>query len=140
MYVLLEYTRYFKNFPSSINSDGMQVMLFHQGSWGICPMPLIRQFHNSASSASPPFVLHEITAPVANPSYRCGRFIFAGILERYEGLYAGLFNLGFGIRCIVCERASCRGRGGPRLCQSGGRISEFSFRAFSTTSITTEIC
>lgn len=60
-------------------------------------MPLSRHFHNSASSASPPFVLHVISAPVANPSYRCGRFTFTSVFKGYEGLYAGLFTLGFGI-------------------------------------------
>lgn len=101
---------------------------------------LTRQFHNSASSASPPFVLHEVAAPVANPSYRWGGLIFAGIFKRYEGLYAGFFNLRFGDGSVVYQKAGCRTRGGPGLCQFGWRMRDFSFCAFSTTSIATKVC
>lgn len=102
-------------------------------------MPLSCHFHFSTSSATPPLALHEIATPVADPSNRCGRFILAGIFERYEGLYAGLFTLGFGIRWIVCQSTGYSARGGVGLCWFGGGKHEFGFRAFRTTSITREI-
>lgn len=109
----------------------------HWISWGLCPMPLSRHFHNSASSAGPPFFLHEIAAPVANPSYRCRRFIFTSVFKWYEGLYAGLFTLGFGISWIGCRWVGGSAWGGVGLSRCFGGVRKIGFPAFGTTSIAT---